>query len=224
MKGSVIERVREYMDAQGIKSAEEFATKIGISPSTLRCHLNGNRALSLDAVIKIVSANASLSCKWLLKGEGAMIVSADGAEGGDSALSCKLVPLIHIDSVGGVFSENAVTDSPEYVERFVPFNGAQEGDLAIYQSGDSMLPMIPSGAVLQIREVKRWREYFGFGDVFVLVLTDGRRITKKVTKCEGDDDFVLCVSFNEAYPPERLPRDMIVSVWKVIKVLNNIGW
>lgn len=136
-----------------------------------------------------------------------------------------LVPLINIDSVGGMDSSNALASGDQFVERLIPFTGAQEGDRAIYQSGDSMTPTIPAGSVLQIRKVDDWREYFGYGGIFVLWLKDNRRITKQVMKYTPDpQNYVTCHSFNPDAADEELPKNFIREVWKVIKVLTDKGW
>ena len=114
---------------------------------------------------------------------------------------------------------------PEFILDMLPFKGAIQGDVAIKETGDSMSPRIPSGAIMLLRRVMEWQEYFGYGHVFVLVLTDGRRITKRVTKCiENPREYVLCESINPAYPSEELPKKMIYSVWKVIDVLVHEGY
>lgn len=196
----------------------QFAQMIGISPSGVSTWLLRNTYDMGVLVAKCEHINPS----YLLTGEGPMLQSevVKTEVNGEST-----IPLVHIDSVGGVFSPNSITDTPEYIERYIPFEDIRKGDVAIYQSGESMLPTIPSGAILHIREVAQWKEYFGYGNVFVLILTDGRRITKRVTKDVTDaDNYVVCESFNEKYAPERLPKSMIAGVWKVLKVLVNVGW
>lgn len=121
--------------------------------------------------------------------------------------SYKLVPVIHIDSVGGMHSDNDIVGEPQYIEGYVPFVNAQEDDKAIYQSGDSMIPTIPPGSLMQIREVRNWREYFGYGNIFVIELTDGRRITKEVSRySENPKDYIWCISHNPGVPDEELPK------------------
>ena len=87
-----------------------------------------------------------------------------------------------------------------------------------------MLPKYESGSILLLRPVDRWREYFGYGNCFVLLLEDGRRVLKQIQKVNGDNEKVLCVSINEKYPAEELPKSMIVKVFKVIACLNNEGF
>lgn len=136
-----------------------------------------------------------------------------------------LVPLVNIDSVGGIHSPNLLTSGEQYVEGVVPFPDARPDDLAIYQSGDSMSPTIPPGSILQIRQVIDWREYLGYGGVFVLWLSDDRRITKQVLKYTPDPQmYVTCHSYNPEAADEELPRSMIRQVWKVVNILINKGW
>lgn len=138
----------------------------------------------------------------------------------------RLVPLINSDAVGGMHKMNDinVTD-PEYIIKYIPFVDATPDDVCIRVTSDSMIPTCPPGCIVQIREVPNWREYFGYGNLFVIQLKDGRRIIKEVTKYEDNPkDYVLCISHNKSVPPEELPKNFIVSVWKVIKVLTDRGW
>lgn len=138
----------------------------------------------------------------------------------------RLVPMINSDAVGGMHKMNdiSVTDS-EYIIKYIPFVDATADDVCIRVTSDSMIPTCPPGCVVQIREVYNWKEYFGYGNLFVLQLKDGRRIIKEVTKYEDNPkDYVLCISHNRTVPAEELPKNFIVSVWKVIKVLTDRGW
>lgn len=137
----------------------------------------------------------------------------------------RLVPLINIDAVGGMRTGNDSIDEQEYVIGRIAFSGAQEGDKCLRITGHSMEPACPPGSVVLIREVERWNDYFGFGNIFVVLLDDGRRVLKQITKSEEDPKkYVRCVSFNKEYPEEDLPKSMIAGVWKVIKVLTDRGW
>ena len=177
-------------------------------------------------LIKISQSYPDLNLAWLKTGEGEML--RDDAEEKPAATpkdNYRLVPIIHIDSVGGMHSHNSIVQEPQYIEGYAPFAGAKEGDVCIIQSGDSMIPTCPAGSLLLVRQVLDWREYFGYGNIFVLVLTDGRRITKEVTKYAPDpQNYVWCVSHNPDVPDEELPKSMIAAVWKVIKILVNKGW
>ncbi len=221
-------KLRLYFENQGIKQSE-IAKAIGVNPTYITKIYNGEREIGKEQADKWVT-HFGFSKAWLLTGEGQMFIDTKNVSDKKKDIPIldsdyRLVPIIHIDSVGGVHSNNDIVDEMEYIEGHVPFVGAREDDRAIYQSGESMIPTIPPGSLMQIREVVGWREYFGYGDIFVLLLTDGRRITKEITKYDANPkDYVWCVSHNPNVPDEELPRSMIVRVWKVIKVLTDKGW
>lgn len=221
------ERLREFIKHKKL-SDQAFIRSIGATKTYLSSMVNkvGDKYLET-----ILSVYPELNRDWLLYGEGEMIekntvrypvrpevVLTDPTD-------FTLVPLVNIDSVGGMKSNNDLVSSEQFIERMIPFTEAREGDIAIHQSGDSMSPGIPAGSILLIRNVENWREYFGYGNVFVLWLKDDRRLTKRVDKYSADPTkYVVCHSFNPEYADEELPKSFIREVWKVIKVLNDKGW
>ncbi|MBD5200750.1 MAG: helix-turn-helix transcriptional regulator [Bacteroidales bacterium] len=225
-----IKRAINWLISQGyFSSQKEIGIKIGITNRSYLSQLVNSDTPNIEFINKFTSIAPQISASWLLTGEGNMIYEKSGTPEfnaqpiKDEELS--VVPLINIDSVGGVHSSNALTASEQYVERMIPFLDARPGDVAILQSGNSMAPTIPAGAILQIRRVEGWREYFGYGNVFVLWLSDDRRITKQVLKYRPDPQtYVTCHSYNPESADEELPKSMIKEVWKVVNVLINKGW
>lgn len=218
------DRLRVYLKSKSL-TYKDFEERCNLSNGTAARLRETTRKSTFDRI-----ANAcDLNIDWLLTGEGEMqnnmpekIEPLAPAISVDSNI---LIPLVHIDSVGGIHSPNALSASEQYVERMIPFPDARHGDIAILQSGNSMSPTIPAGAIMQIRRVDGWREYFGYGNDFVLWLTDDRRITKQVLKYEPDSkNYVTCHSYNPEAADEELPKSMIQEVWKVVNVLINKGW
>ena len=233
MEETVKQRLMMFKDYLGIGQAK-FEKLAGLSNGYLNQLRNAPGAVKLQSIIY---AFPELNKNWLLTGEGEMLNTPvadnaappahmeDGAHLPVLDVDYKLVPIIHIDSVGGIHSSNDIIEEPEYIEGYVPFTGARDGDLVIHESGDSMAPTIPAGSLMLIRRVDGWRDYLGYGNIFVLVLRDGRRITKEVTRFDDNPrEFVYCVSHNDAVPNEELPKAYIVEVWKVIKWITNKGW
>ena len=233
MEETVKQRLMMFKDYLGIGQAK-FEKLAGLSNGYLNQLRNAPGAVKLQSIIY---AFPELNKNWLLTGEGNMLNSPaeenaappahmeDGAHLPVLDVDYKLVPIIHIDSVGGIHSSNDIIEEPEYIEGYVPFTGARDGDLVIHESGDSMAPTIPAGSLMLIRRVDGWRDYLGYGNIFVLVLRDGRRITKEVTRYDDNPrEYVWCVSHNDAVPNEELPKAYIVEVWKVIKWVTNKGW
>lgn len=205
---------------------KSFEAMVGLSNGSVAKMGDNTRRSTID---KIVSVFPELNPSWLLTGEGEMlkgevpeaaVIKPDYKEE-----SYHLVPLINIDSVGGLHSQNMLDASEQYLIKMVPFTEAREGDVAIVQTGNSMTPTIPPGSILLLREVPEWREYFGYGNIFVLWLKDGRRVTKEIRRYEEDaKNYVWCVSHNPEVADEELPKSFIRGVWKVIKFQADFGW
>lgn len=226
MESSVWQRVIDVLAYSGL-SKSAFAKKINMEQTTVNNQLIGKRSVSIDLVTNILKCFDQISSDWLLTGEGSMLkleyTLPQTPE--NNTLGYKLVPLLNLDAVGGIHSPNIVTGDREYADQLIPFTDAQEGDVALTVSGESMSPTCPPGSRVLIRQVPQWREYFGYGNIFVLLLTDGRRILKEVQRYPEDSkNYILCKSHNDKYPEEELPKNMIASVWKVIKILNERGW
>lgn len=192
------------------------------------------KSLGREVLVKILSKLPEVDANWLLMDIGSMLKSAEESpivepeeqtSEENNAVNYRLVPLLNLDAVGGMHSLNIESGDSEYIDKLIPFTDAQDGDVALIISGESMSPTCPSGSKVLIREVPRWNEYFGYGNIFVLLLTDGRRILKEVQKWHEDSkNYILCRSHNDKYPEEELPKSMIAGVWKVIKILNERGW
>lgn len=226
------EALQEYFKEKNITQVS-IAEELGVTKAYVNSLLSGRQRFGKKQA-EIWSKKFGLSKSWLLTGEGSMLKSEkEESENEDtetvgnkkSSGDFRMVPLINIDSVGGIHSLNSIESSEQYIIKMMPFTEAREGDVAILQSGNSMSPTIPPGSALLIREVSEWREYFGYGNIYVLWLRDGRRITKEIRRYDPDPkNYVWCVSYNPDVADEELPRSMIRGVWKVIKYLADFGW
>lgn len=211
-----------------LSTKKEFAERIGFDKTNLSSAFNGAEKYLTDSLFnKIADAFPQFNSKWLQTGEGEMLKdnSSTTVKANNDMNGYRMVPVYNFDVVGGMHSWGEVVDSPTYIEKYVPFTGAAQGDICVHVTGNSMMPTYSSGSLLLIRKVEGWREYFGYGHCYVLLLKDGRRILKEVQKSEIDPiKYVLCVSHNPHNPPEELPRDFIVGVYKVIMTLTNEGY
>lgn len=233
LEDALVQRIKDIIQYLNI-SNKEFSIRIGIPEDSLTEILNRNASVKAYVLQSIVESFKITSLDWLIAGKGSMLKTAEESSIGtpeeqtseeSNTVNYRLVPLLNLDAVGGMHDLNTESDSSEYIERLIPFTDAQDGDIALFVSGNSMDPTCPAGSKVLIREVTQWNEYFGFGNIFVLLLTDGRRILKEVQKWQEDPkNFVLCRSHNGKYPEEELPKSMIAGVWKVIKILNERGW
>lgn len=211
-------RLIQLIENKGI-SKREFCRQIEVSPTFLA----NKSEIASDKVLNIITAFPDVNVEWLLTGDGEMLKTPGDNSDPDDAFA--LVPVYNFDAVGSMNKSNDVTDSPAYIERYVPFPGARKDDMCVHVTGNSMIPTHCPGSLLLVREVQDWREYFGYGHCFVIFLRDGRRILKEVQRfADNPKEYIMCVSHNREYPEEELPKNMITAVYKVIMTLTNEGF
>ena len=227
----VIDRLIKLQQSlkNNIGGQNKFEAYVGVSAGYISNMNKNSGGISSDVMLKLKDKFPNLNLDWLITGNGEMLKSEASTiptpPNNNNAINYKLVPLLNLDAVGGIHSPNVVPGDYEYPDQLIPFTDALEGDVALTVSGESMSPTCPPGSRVLIRQVPQWRDYFGYGNIFVLLLTDGRRILKEVQKYPEDSkNYILCKSHNDKYPEEELPKNMIASVWKVIKILNERGW
>lgn len=218
------ERIIDFIKSKGL-SISSFEKSIGKATNYIR----NSKSFTSNVLSTIMDVYPDLNIEWLITGKGDMLKGEEdkisSVAAPESSINYRFVPLLNLDAVGGMHRTNKEAGDAEYPEELIPFADAREGDFCLHVSGDSMAPTCPSGSLVLVREVERWKEYFGYGNIFVILLDDGRRILKEVQKYIPDSkDYVLCRSHNEKYPEEELPKSLIKGVFKVIKIQSDRGW
>ncbi len=81
-KNVVLQRLNEFREYTGM-SINTFVDAIGMEYVTVLNQINGKRSLSLDTVVRTLSAFSELSAEWLLRDRGEMLISKynDSPEG-----------------------------------------------------------------------------------------------------------------------------------------------
>lgn len=216
MDDSVKQRLVSYLEYKKI-SKSEFGRRIGVSASFVG---SMRKSIQPDKVNSIAVEFPDLNTGWLLTGEGSMLKEPEGVDGRRSVLSpaddsYRLVPMYNIDARGG-FGTNDEVDGAEYIVDYVPFKDAKMGDICVPVVGNSMAPTYVSGSIVLLHRIERWREFLELGQVYMIVLKDGRRIIKELRASqENRKENYLCVSHNPDFDPVELPKDMINHVFLV---------
>ncbi|MFV0501746.1 MAG: helix-turn-helix transcriptional regulator [Bacteroidales bacterium] len=127
----------------------------------------------------------------------------------------KSLPVYNLDAVGGLINQEV--DIQEFKIGEIPFLDAQEGDICIPISGDSMFPTYKPTTYVQIRKIENWKEYIEAGNIYVLVLNDGRRLIKEIRNSQIDkENYFLLHSHNPNYEQQEIPKKLIASIWIVV--------
>lgn len=226
------ERIKELLKYLNV-SANKLSKELKLATPQVFYDIKAGRCgISKELARKINEKYINVNPVWLLTGAGRMIddlaFSPDKSEPIDMIDGAKHdspepaeVPLVDIGGVGNIPQTDRF--SHHSGEIMLAFPDSQRGDLAIRHYGDSMSPIIPAGAILLIRKVEQWKEYLGYGNDFVIILSDGRRLTKHIVGRTMQGAF-LARSYKEGIEDESIPISMVQEVWKVISVLSLQGW
>lgn len=217
------------------KSKAEFARQMGESSQTVSNWVS--RGAGKTVLNKILSKFPEVNTNWLLTGDGVMLnpdreeptdkeeeepktEEEDKPDGSIIEDEPKVsftagVPYYNVDFIGGFdLVMNDQTINPEYLIDFKKYNDAM---CWCNVTGHSMEPEINNGDMIALKEVKSWRDYLPFGEVYGIV-TDEHRTIKRVTSSLKGENYLRLIPTNksEEYQPQDIPTRLIIAVYKVL--------
>ncbi len=247
----VVMRIKMLIESKNV-SPSGFAKLIGFNQSNFSKVLRGERVVPTN-LINAICDGLNVPYKWLINGEGSMFTTGDitqsgngnnvGSGGADekaakdivnlggrvAALEDKPVvsythgrPYFNVDFLGGFdIIINDQTVLPEYNIDFKPYN--KEGVMWCNITGHSMEPLVSNGDIIAIKEMKDWRDFILYGEVYGIV-TEDMRTVKVVTKSEQGQDFMRLVPINksEEYQPQDIPVKLVTHVFKVVGCMKKM--
>ena len=199
----------------------QFASMLGVSAQTVSAWVARN---TFDAEL-IYTKCRGVSADWLLTGKGDMIETAPTPLYKDEQTTVAIgkrsdknegIPLIPIDAMAGVLSENSQTIMEYDCEHYVipMFKGAE---FLIPVKGDSMQPKYYSGDIVACKRLSL-NTFFQWNRTYVIDSEQGVLI-KRVKRGE-DNDHITLVSDNPEYDPFSLEKSSIYSLALVIGVVR----
>ena len=206
-------RLKELQGRLGFSSQSDFAKKLGIKQGSLSDIYRGKKFVGVsDSIKRILDKEFSINIEWLETGNGNMFKSENVPE---KDADFRLVPMYNLDARGG-FGGNDEVDVAEYVIDRIPFKDANSDDICVPITGNSMAPTYCAGSIVLLHHVAQWHEFLELGQVYMIVLKDGRRLIKELRASKEDrKSNYLCVSHNPTFDPVELPKDMISRVFLV---------
>lgn len=200
----------------------DFAKETGINVVELYQVLEMKKPINEQMANKVIEKFPNVNKKWLLSGNGEMIVGEDEIQKDikkdNQEFLCKyFTKLLPSSAIGGSllgFEDDGVMEYQlEKVISPIP-----NADFAMYVSGDSMYPYYPSGSQVFIKRVTM--SYIEWGNVYVLDTLSGT-ILKEIHQSEKDEH-IKCVSLNpdSKFKPYDVPISEIRGLYKVLACLT----
>ncbi len=214
-----IKKAYEYLRFQGLAGTQdEVAQKMNRQRTNVSSALNGKERYLTDSFIRaFCKAFDVINPEWLINGEGEMLIGAEQPE----ISYTKGKPYYNVDFIGGFdLVMNDQTRNPDYL---IDFQKYEEADCWCNITGHSMEPLISSGDIIALKEMKDWRDFILFGEVYGII-TDDMRTVKTVTKSQKGEDFLQLVPENktEEYQPQDIPVKLIRKVFKVLGCMKKL--
>lgn len=192
---------------------------------------NIRKSISHDVLEKITSTYPQLEKKWLILGEGEMLVNGNNA--GTSKITMApagrfpkrggavgLVKFYDVDFAAGdiAFYDDNNTITPAYEMDIPEFAGCT----SFRTYGDSMEPAIKSGSILFATIVEDWSSHLEYGQIYGIVCTDKRKYLKYIRKDKDRyKSHFLLRSENLAYDDFELPKNKIKAIWLIHGWINK---
>jgi len=140
-------RIKRIMEIEGLNSSQ-FASEVGIPPSTISHIFNGRNKLSSAVTQKILKRFRTVSPEWLFSGVGTMYRQETNSQTRD---------LFSFDKENVSEPNTSITKTPQ---NFEPERNADEKKVETFQKTIPQIPIIPPIVEKPPRRIKRIIVYF----------------------------------------------------------------
>lgn len=196
-------RLIAFMKSKGL-SQRRFEEAVGLSNGYVN---NIRTTIGAGTLQKILGKFPELNQNWLITGEGEMLASP--VVPADVEARPHFPTEVAAGALVGMSDPVTLQDCEmrPVVRQFPSY------DYTMVIRGDSMEPKFEGGDEIAIRRVTDFVEW---GKVYVLNTQDGA-VIKRIYDA---GDAYRCVSYNQAYPDFLVPKDSVISIFKVVGQLR----
>ncbi len=217
-----LERLK-YLLKLSRKTQAGFSRLIGIDPSSTSKIMSGRMPLT-QAFINRVVVNLGVSKDWLERGEGVPFPRSEGAKvvnaGADHfrlTNAPKGAPVYDIDATAGCMPLSRMFTSDNIIG-YLDLPQVNPGYPVVRVSGNSMMPRIPDGSYIAIREI-RDTSIIMWGAIYLVQLEDYRMV-KYVRKHSDDTSKIILHSENPDYDDIEIDRSAVLKLFIVEAIIN----
>lgn len=218
----ISERVKELWHDSGLNMTA-FATKLTIDRSNLNKKVHGEQKITKRDIDKFCKT-LNVSYDWLVNGNGekymtekesAMLEALQNKQS-YSNKQCG-VPYYDVDFCLGL--REMYQDTPEVPVQLIDIPGYSKADFWCKTTGDSMCPVINSGDIIAMKEVKDWQSFLLMNEAYGIVTSNEQRMVKVIRPGSDTDHFILH-SYNSEYPDQEIDKNMVLRIYKVIGAIS----
>ncbi|SFD44779.1 LexA family transcriptional regulator [Flavobacterium phragmitis] len=214
MTENTLQRIKQYIDAKGIK-VSTLEREVGMSNGSFASQLKNNKTIGVDKLENILRKYTDVDPEWLLTGNGTMfkgqrLAAVNPFIAVEQEVGSRNIPLYNVHSISGIvdlFGENQNQVPVNYIS--IP--EISECDGALYVAGDSMYPLLNNGDIVIFKKINTPENNIIWGEMYlVYVNNDGNEffLTRFLNKSKKES-YIEFVSQNPNHQTVEFPVSSI---------------
>lgn len=217
---SIIDRLRIFAKVKK-GSILHFEVDLGFSEGYIKSIYQKSSALGVDKLVQIYTVFPELNIKWLLTGEGEMLLEENESNEKYESLVKNKVPdrlasfilPMFGDAQAGYIVGYSQEEKESYFESHKLPSHLGQNARGFVVHGESMLPQLNKEDVIFCKRVLDFSIYRFFeDDIYVLVLNTG--ILVKHVRYQYGSDFVELIPANKDFKTSVVSASDVLEVWR----------
>ncbi|WP_017686246.1 hypothetical protein [Riemerella anatipestifer] len=204
----------------------EISKNTGVSEAGLGSITNGEtknpRELTVNSIYNYLVEKYELPQGEMLKSSEENPIKGEGVK---VILDAEIkrtpsegTPYYDVDFAGGWNSDEIFSlGNPSFYIQSPDFRRAE---FATNLVGNSVSKVIPSGAIIGLRQIEDWKTYFPTNELYGIITKNEMRTVKRVKRKKGDSNTLVLIpdplEVHSGYEPEELPIDFVSKMFQVV--------
>jgi transcriptional regulator with XRE-family HTH domain len=206
-------RIKQARELKGL-SQQQLAEILELGQSQVS-HVEAGKTTANPTILRKISKQLGVTYEFLLDG-------ASDAMGSPSIVDFKFLPFVLIPSKAGFIEHFDVGTEVEMRPFYVPFK-MPDVDIVFEAHGDSMYPIIKSGALLFCKKVEQPDSIISnFRTPYVVLFGSNLSVKYLENKMKGEGKLVMHSENKEMYPPHEIEAEEVRAIWRVMASYDEV--